>query len=213
MSHEPDRASTHLKAGQVMSELKCLTVEGDPEEIGRGLGALAKPVFDAYMAQSSAWARVSRWRDDPFVAALRREAEQRFPNHVVELDSMAEALGWPAQDIFLWNCRGELVHRVPDGCTTLAAESPEGGVIAHNEGGDPYLKDKAMLVEMRPKGKPGFVSVYYPGSLPGHTFAASYAGLAQAINNVRIVRTALRVHCADSVFERFLPCAAHRRPR
>jgi hypothetical protein len=182
-------ANTYLNAGQAMSELKCFTIEGDPAQIGRGLGALAKPVFDAYMAQSSAWARVSPWRDNPFVAALRREAAQRFPDHVAELDGMAEALGWPAEDIFLWNCRGELAHRVPDGCTTLAAESPAGGVIAHNEDGDPYLKGECMLVEVRPNGKPGFVSFYYPGSLPGHTFAASYAGLAQAINNIRIVRT------------------------
>lgn len=172
-----------------MSELKCFTIAGEPAEIGRALGALAKPVFDSYMGQSAAWAHVSRWRGHPFVAALRGAAVERFPDCVAELDGMADALGWPAHDIFLWNCRGELVHRVPDGCTTLAVESPVGGVIAHNEDGDPYLKGKGMLVEVRPNGKPGFVSFYYPGSLPGHTFAATYAGLAQAINNIRIVRT------------------------
>ena len=173
-----------------MSELKCFTIAGEPAEIGQALGLLAKPMFDAYMAQSAAWARVSRWRGHPFVEALRRAAVERFPDYVEELDSMADALGWPAHDIFLWNCRGELVHRVPDGCTTLAAQSPAGGVIAHNEDGDPYLKDKCMLVDVRPKGKPGFLSFYYPGSLPGHTFAATYAGVAQAINNLRIVHPA-----------------------
>lgn len=173
-----------------MSQLKCFTVEGDPSEIGRRLGELAKPVFDAYMAQSAAWERVSRWRGHPFVATLRAAAFARFPDHVAELEGMAEALGWPAHDIFLWNCRGELVHRVPDGCTTLFAECGSGGVIVHNEDGDPYLKDKGMLVDVRPAGKPGFVSFYYPGSLPGHTFAANYAGIVQAINNIRIVRTA-----------------------
>lgn len=173
-----------------MSELECFTVEGDPVQIGRSLGTLAKPVFGAYMAQSAAWARVREWGSDPFVAALRHTAAERFPDYMAELQGMADALGWPAQDLFLWNCRGELAHRVPDGCTTLAAEFPGGGVIAHNEDGDPYLKGKCMLVDVRPKGKPGFVSFYYPGSLPGHTFAANRAGLAQAINNVRIVETA-----------------------
>lgn len=173
-----------------MSELKCFTVEGDPAQIGRALGALAKPVFEAYMSQSAAWQRLRQWRGHPYVAALHRTAVQRCPDHVAELHGMADALGWPAQDLFLWNCRGELAHRVADGCTTLAAEFAGGGVIAHNEDGDPYLKDKCMLVDVRPTGKPGFISFYYPGSLPGHTFAANRAGLAQAINNIRIVETA-----------------------
>lgn len=176
-----------------MSELKCCTVAGEPDEIGRALGALAKPAFDAYMAQSEAWRRVSRWRGHPFVTSLRSAAAERFPRYVAELDGMAQALGWPALDLFLWNCRGELAHRIPDGCTTLAVASPRaaaGNVIAHNEDGDPYLKDKCMLVDVQPTGKPGFVSFYYPGSLPGHTFAVNRAGIAQAINNLRIVKTA-----------------------
>jgi hypothetical protein len=176
-----------------MSQLNCFTVAGDPAEIGRALGEFAKPVFDAYMQQSAAWARLRQWRGTPFVAALRQIASEHFPAYVAELDAMAAALGWPADDLFLWNCRGELTHRAPDGCTTLAAERSmggTGGVIAHNEDGDPHLKDKCMLVDVRPTGRPGFVSFYYPGSLPGHTFAVNRAGIAQAINNLRIVRTA-----------------------
>lgn len=176
-----------------MSQLKCFTVEGDSAEIGRALGALAKPVFDAYMAQSAAWARLRAWRGAAFVKGLRGMAVERFPAYVAELDAMADALEWPADDLFLWNCRGELTQRTPDGCTTLAAERSmggAGGVIAHNEDGDPHLRDKCMLVDVRPAGQPGFVSFYYPGSLPGHTFAANRAGIAQAINNLRIVHTA-----------------------
>jgi hypothetical protein len=111
---------------------------------------------------------------------------RHFPAYVAEIDAMAETLDWPAEDLFLWNCRGELIHRVPDGCTTLAARLPGAALIAHNEDGDPWLHGRCSVVEVEPEGKPGFVSFYYPGSLPGHTFAATRAGLAQAINNVRI---------------------------
>ncbi|QBQ99173.1 C45 family autoproteolytic acyltransferase/hydolase [Paraburkholderia pallida] len=163
-----------------------LRMAGTPEAIGRRLGELAKPVFAAYMAQSSAWAAVSRWRGSAFAQQLRAAAERHFPAHVAEIDAMAAALDWPAHDLFLWNCRGELIHNAPDGCTTLAVRTPEAGLIAHNEDGDPYLRGRCAVVEVEPLGKPGFVSFYYPGSLPGHTFAASRAGLAQAINNVRI---------------------------
>ncbi len=170
-----------------MQALNTIQTGGAPEAIGRQLGELARPIFDAYMAQSSAWAAVSRWRGHAFVQQLRAAAGQHFPAYVAELDAMAAALGWPAHDLFLWNCRGELIHNAPDGCTTLAVRSDvAGGLIAHNEDGDPYLRGRCAVVEVAPEGKPGFVSFYYPGSLPGHTFAASRAGVAQAINNVRI---------------------------
>ncbi|MDR8729274.1 C45 family autoproteolytic acyltransferase/hydolase [Burkholderia pseudomultivorans] len=162
-------------------------IAGAPFDIGVRLGELARPVFDAYMQQSSAWQAVSRWRGHPFVAALREAALAAYPDLVAELDGIAAGIGWPADDIFLWNCRGELIHNAPDGCTTLAARDADGTCwIAHNEDGDPFLRERCLLVEVRPHGKPGFISFYYPGSLPGHTFAANYAGIAQAINNLRI---------------------------
>jgi hypothetical protein len=176
-----------------MQVLNPTVISGEPYEIGRRLGALARPVMDAYMEQSSAWRAVRQWRGHAFVRALRDAAEASHPAILAELDGMAEGLGWPADDVFLWNCRGELIHNAPDGCTTLAARAGGERFIAHNEDGDPYLRDKCMLVDVRPDGKPGFVSFYYPGSLPGHTFAVNRAGLAQAINNIRIQHPAVGV--------------------
>ncbi|AIP08434.1 peptidase C45 [Burkholderia pseudomallei MSHR338] len=176
-----------------MKFLTPVVVTGSPHDIGRQLGELARPAMDAYIAQSGAWRAVARWRGHPFVAELRRAAEAAFPALVAELDGIAAGLCWHAQDVFVWNCRGELIHNAPDGCTTLAACTPRERMIAHNEDGDPHLRGKCMLVDVRPDGKPGFVGFYYPGSLPGHTFAASRAGLVQTINNVRIRRPAAGV--------------------
>jgi hypothetical protein len=167
-------------------ELSLFQVSGEPYDIGYRLGEIARPVFAAYMEQSSAWRAVRRWRGAPFVQQLRGAAQAHFPALLAELDGMAAGLGWSAEDVFLWNCRGELIHHAPDGCTTLAAVEGEQRFIAHNEDGDPFLRECCALVDVRPAGKPGFVSFYYPGSLPGHTFAANRAGLAQAINNLRI---------------------------
>ncbi|SMG56043.1 C45 family autoproteolytic acyltransferase/hydolase [Paraburkholderia susongensis] len=167
-------------------DISFFQVSGEPYDIGYQLGAIARPVFADYMAQSAAWQAVRRWRGDPFVQTLRDAARAHFPALLAELDGMAAGLGWAAEDVFLWNCRGELIHNAPDGCTTLAAI--EGGTrfIAHNEDGDPFLRERCAMVEVQAKGQPGFVSFYYPGSLPGHTFAANRAGIAQAINNLRI---------------------------
>jgi hypothetical protein len=176
-----------------MQEWNLFCVTGRPDDIGYRLGELARPGMAAYMQQSAAWQRVSRWRGHPFVAALRRAAETHFPALVAELEGMAAGLAWPLEDVFLWNCRGELIHNAPDGCTTLAAVSDNARFIAHNEDGDPYLRERCFLVDVQPTGKPGFVSFYYPGSLPGHTFAVNRAGLVQAINSLRIQTPAVGV--------------------
>jgi hypothetical protein len=164
-------------------------VSGEPYDIGYRLGEIARPVFADFMAQSAAWQAVRRWRGAPFVQTLRDAARAHAPALLAELDGMAAGLGWAAEDVFLWNCRGELIHNAPDGCTTLAAitgNADNPRFIAHNEDGDPFLRERCAIVEIQPNGRPGFVSFYYPGSLPGHTFAANRAGLTQAINNLRI---------------------------
>ncbi|WP_248295109.1 C45 family peptidase [Paraburkholderia sp. UYCP14C] len=172
-----------------MQGFSVFQVSGEPYEIGYRLGEIARPVFADYMAQSAAWQAVRRWRGAPFVQTLRDAARAHCPALLAELDGMAAGLGWAAEDVFLWNCRGELIHNAPDGCTTLAAIPGNAGnprYIAHNEDGDPFLRERCAMVEVQPNGRPGFVSFYYPGSLPGHTFAANRAGLTQAINNLRI---------------------------
>ncbi len=176
-----------------MQALTPSIISGSPYDIGYELGLLAKPVMSAYMGRSVAWQAVSRWRGRSFVHDLRQAAQTEFPDYVMEIEGMAAGMGWPFEDVFLWNCRGELIHNAPDGCTTLAARSPNERFVAHNEDGDPYLRDQCAIVDVRPTGKPGFVSFYYPGSLPGHTFAVNRAGLVQAINNLRIRHPAVGV--------------------
>ncbi|AIT28289.1 peptidase C45 [Bordetella holmesii] len=93
----------------------------------------------------------------------------------------------PLEDVLLWNCRGDLLRKTSDGCTSLAWRDPDGNCwMAHNEDGDPYLRGRCRIVDVHLDDAPGYVSFYYPGSLPGHTFASNRNGLTQTINNVRL---------------------------
>ncbi|WP_414448772.1 C45 family autoproteolytic acyltransferase/hydrolase [Burkholderia sp. 22PA0099] len=176
-----------------MKALHPVVIAGTPYEIGRQLGELARPEMDAYRARSAAWQAVAARLGDPLLPVLRRAAEAAFPVAVAEIDGIAAGLGLPADLVFAWNCRGELLNRTGDGCTTVAACTPGARRIAHNEDGDPFLLDRCRLVDVRPQRGPGFISFYYPGSLPGHTFAVNRAGLVQTINNVRITAPAAGV--------------------
>lgn len=99
---------------------------------------------------------------------------------------MAAGLQAPVDEVFAWNCRGDLVRSTSDGCTTVVGESREGErVIAHNEDGFPQLRDDCAWVSISPTEGMAFSSFAYPGSLCGHTFAVNAMGIVNTVNNIR----------------------------
>ncbi|MPS77517.1 MAG: peptidase C45 [Achromobacter sp.] len=165
---------------------KYVRIAGNRRQVGLALGKLARPLMSVYLAQSSTWEALRRWRDHPYVDELAQHAQASLPAIWEELEGMAEGLRMPVKDVLLWNCRGDLLHSTADGCTTVALKSADGARwIGHNEDGDPYLYGRCHLVDVALDDAPGYVSFYYPGSLPGHTFGANRAGLVQTINNLR----------------------------
>lgn len=165
---------------------KYVRIAGNRRQVGLALGKLARPLMSVYLAQSSTWEALRRWRDHPYVDELAQHAQASLPAIWEELEGMAEGLRMPVKDVLLWNCRGDLLHSTADGCTTVALKSADGARwIGHNEDGDPYLYGRCHLVDVALDDAPGYVSFYYPGSLPGHTFGANRVGLVQTINNLR----------------------------
>ena len=65
----------------------------------------------------------------------------------------------------------------------LPGETP---LLAHNEDGLPFFRGDCFIAEAQPEGQPGFHAFCYPGSIPGHTFAFTDAGLVQTVNNIRL---------------------------
>ena len=108
-----------------------------------------------------------------------------FPDFYKELLGLADGLQVPFEDIFAWNCRGDILSSVPDGCTTLQTLG-ETIKISHNEDGLPFFCGHCFILEAMPNLSIGFCAFCYPGSLAGHTFGWNDAGLVQAVNNLRL---------------------------
>ncbi|WP_417251785.1 C45 family autoproteolytic acyltransferase/hydolase [Castellaniella sp.] len=161
--------------------LSWLDAHGSHYEIGLALGQWGADACQRHLVQSAAWAQVMAFRDHPGIGALHDLLHRHFPWIERELTGLAEGLGLPSQDVFLWNCRGDLWAMVPDGCTTVL--QPQS--LSHNEDGDPGFAGACGLARVRPIDAPAFVSFVYPGSLPGHTFAVNQAGVAITVNNIR----------------------------
>lgn len=157
---------------------------GEPYDIGLQLGRFGADIAHRHLVNRHAWASVMAFRDDPRVAVMRRMVEERFPAYWRELQGLAHGLGLPFDEVFLWNCRGDVWAMAPDGCTTVQLPG-NGPIVAHNEDGDPGFRGHCVLAHVRPRDGKAFTAFVYPASMPGHTVAATETGLVQAVNNIR----------------------------
>ena len=167
-----------------MGRLGYIEASGASYEIGVQLGRFGADIAHRHLVATSAWASVMAFRGDARVATMQQMVEARFPAYWQELRGVAHGLDLPFDDVFLWNCRGDVWAMAPDGCTTVQIPGSEP-VVAHNEDGDPGLRGHCALAHVRPDGGRAFMAFVYPASIPGHTFATTEAGLVQTVNNIR----------------------------
>ena len=165
--------------------LSRLDFEGTPFEIGQQLGRFGAGAVHDYLLRSTAWDTVQHWKGSAAAHDMARLTRQRLPDVWSELEGLADGLHLPLDDVFLWNARGDLWAMAPDGCTTVLTPGPDKQRITHNEDGDPGFAGHCAVVQCQVRGKPGFASFVYPGSIPGHTVAVNNSGVAMTVNNVR----------------------------
>lgn len=164
--------------------LALIDASGSPYDVGVMLGRFGRAAAHRHLITTHGWASVMAHRDDPFVVHMREMTEALLPGCWQELRGLAFGLELPFDDVFLWNCRGEVRALVPDGCTTVQVPG-RAPVIAHNEDGDPGLRGFCAIAQVRPAQGKAFNTFVYPASMPGHTFAVTETGLVQAVNNIR----------------------------
>ncbi|MCW5262655.1 peptidase C45 [Verminephrobacter eiseniae] len=175
--------------------LSYLEIEGAPFDAGRALGRFGAAALHEYAQHSAAWASVMRYRGTLLVDSMSRLVRLRFPRVWDELQGLAIGLERPFEEVFLWNCRGDLWAMAPDGdiavnedgCTTV---QQAGTVrrITHNEDGDPAFAGHCAIAAFEVAGGAAFAAFIYPGSIAGHTFAVTDGGLAMTVNNLRCRR-------------------------
>ena len=170
--------STVCELGRVMAR-------GTPRQIGRTLGEAGRDAVHDVLLKVDYWQAVTDPNHAGAVQVMAQTLQSLFPAVWEELQGMAEGLNLPLEQVVAWNCRGDLMSNVPDGCTTVQIPGPTP-VIGHNEDGLPGFRGHAFLAEVTPDDGPALLSFCYPGSIPGHTFATNSAGLVQAVNNLRL---------------------------
>lgn len=167
-----------------MSTLVYLKIQGSPFDAGNALGRVGADAVHQKLVGTKAWAEVMAWKNSARAHAMASLVRERFPGIWSELEGLATGLRLPADEVFLWNCRGDFWAFAPDGCTTvlLPGQQPR---VTHNEDGFPGFAGHCAVVEYAVEGQAQIASFVYPGSIPGHTFAATDNGLGITVNNIR----------------------------
>ncbi|MDI9219783.1 C45 family autoproteolytic acyltransferase/hydrolase [Pantoea sp. EA-12] len=166
--------------------MKKLAIRGSAFAVGQQLGEFGRTAWHQKLTQTALWQTVTAMKDAPQTVNMRQQVEAQYPLIWQELVGLAEGLQAPIDEVFAWNCRGDLVRSTSDGCTTVAGKGANGElIIAHNEDGFPQLRDDCAIVSITPDEGLAFTSFAYPGSICGHTVAVNEKGVVNTVNNIR----------------------------
>ncbi len=109
-----------------------------------------------------------------------------FPDFWDELRGIASGAGCDMELLFLLNLRGEYAPisaaRDLAGCTTCTLKTDEGFILGHNEDAAKMFQDFLYLAHVKPKGKPGFLTLSYPGFLFGNAAGVNDCGVFFTVN-------------------------------
>ncbi len=161
------------------------SISGSAFDIGYQIGQHSVPIMKSYMIQSPTWQELIKWQKSSRLTEMQSIVQQKLPVFYREIEGIAAGVGLDVKEIFLWNCRGDLLEDLAEGCTTIAVPGLNSILIGHNEDGDPLFRNHVFIADITPEKGTGFTSFVYPCSIPGHTFALTHSGLIQTVNNLR----------------------------
>jgi len=170
-----------------------LEVSGTPFECGKALGSRFASQIRTGLERRAGWfgellqfmkADLAA-RYEPFLAA----AKTHFPDVVEELRGWAQGSQVGFMELMALNLRAELGSMMLEtgetpGCSTLVLSKGDRRLLAHNEDGHRAYADLMYLAKVRQEGKPAFMSLCYPGILPGNGPAITEAGLVLTTNYI-----------------------------
>jgi len=173
-----------------------LEVGGGHREIGlqiaRAMGHEIGPFLDRSALFRGCLAFLRRNEGRRRVQEFAAAARARFPRFVAEVEGMAAGLGLPFLDLFAYQCKNEIRELGREaGCSTLVTWRPVRlGILGHNEDGSVDNAPAMFLLRVSPPSGVEFLTLAYPGLLPGNGPGFNSRGIVQTTNYIRPRRVA-----------------------
>jgi len=176
-----------------------LEVSGTPLEVGRAIGSRFGDLIRKGLDRRGEWFRdlrgfalgAGRSAYDVFVEAARKHT----PRALAELEGWAEGSSVPFEDLMVLNLKSEMEElkrqsadgnappgEAHPGCSTIVIVTADHIYHLHNEDGDADYADLMFMLRVRPAGGVPYLTLSYPGILPGNAPAVNAKGIVLTTN-------------------------------
>lgn len=196
---EPPPVETTYVDGSTVA-FPYLEVKGPPREIGRAIGKRFSGLVRKGLDRRAEWfKRIRDFAAGPGKGAYKtfvEAARKHTPRALAELEGWAEGSGVPFDDLMVLNLKSELsemarqhekeqpekTDEAQPGCSTIILVTPDGVTHIHNEDGHDAYADLMFMLLVHPDEGPSYLTLSYPGILPGNAPAINAHGLVQTTN-------------------------------
>ena len=185
--------------------LPMLFTKGSNYDVGYSIGSTFGNRIKMYINEcKSVQETVIPFYDSPKGRAIfdltLSKTTSNFPKYIEEIKGTALGVGMSFERLFLMNMERDIVNghaRVIQedntGCSTVVVNNSDVKILAHNEDGNPTVRDYSYMLNVAIENETGkveeqFMGMCYPGKLPGNTLMVNRHGLVTAMDNVRVTK-------------------------
>jgi len=165
-------------------------IKGSYKQIGYLLGIYFKKNIEFVLKERKDWAyklkekllsKEGKYWKEVFI----KEIKKSFPFYLEELEGLSEGSGIDMDLIWALNLQCELEYiGEKEGCSTIYFKNNKENYFLHNEDGNKANYGKMFIVFVKPPSKVDFISIVYPGLLPGNAPGFNLKGICQTTNYI-----------------------------
>jgi predicted choloylglycine hydrolase len=168
-----------------------LEVRGSYEQIGFQIGKYFGKNMKEIIQQRSEWhsqlINILNTKKGRLVSKeLLRITQKHFPHILQEVKGTADGAGISFDYIWAMAIKSELLglENDPDGCSSIFFRDKNNIWLFHNEDGHSAYKNLMFALKVIPPSGVSFISLVYPGIIPGNGPSLNNRGIIQATNYI-----------------------------
>lgn len=165
-------------------------ISGSYREIGYKIGKYFKKNIHFVLNQRKDWVlklkeKLKSKEGINFKEIFLKEIKKGFPFYIDEIEGLSSGSETDLDTIWALNLQCELEYiNEKDGCSSIYYKNNKENYFLHNEDGHRANYGKMFLVYVKPPSKVDFLSLVYPGLLPGNAPGINKLGIFQTTNYI-----------------------------
>jgi predicted choloylglycine hydrolase len=168
-----------------------LEIKGTYEQIGCRVGKFFGKNIKTYIKRKSiGHSHLMKILDSRkgklYSGELLDRTKRHFPHIFQELKGMADGAGIGFDPLWAMSIKSELQARDEDipGCSTIFYKDRDRSWLFHNEDGNAAYRDIMFVIKVTPPSGVSFISMVYPGVIPGNGPNLNSEGIIQTTNYI-----------------------------